>query len=154
LRFLGLIHAALPNARIIHMRRNPIDTCLSIYFQHFEATVSYANDLEDLAHYYTEYLRIMKHWRLVLPTDAILDVSYEGLVNDQEAWSRRMLEFIGLPWTRVALISKRLTALSSPPASGRFGRKSPGASVLRWRNYEKFLGPPAPPDGIGSVTQA
>ena len=59
---LGLIHEALPNARIIHIRRNPIDTCLSIYFQHFRSAHSYADDLDDLAHYYGEYSRLMKHW--------------------------------------------------------------------------------------------
>jgi tetratricopeptide (TPR) repeat protein len=139
--FLGLIHAALPNARIIHMRRNPIDTCLSIYFQHFETAVSYANDLEDLAHYYSEYLRIMKHWRRVLPKDAILDVSYEGLVNDQESWSRKMLEFIGLAWDPrcLAFHETRRTVITASKWQVR--QRITSASVLRWRNYEKFLGP-------------
>jgi tetratricopeptide (TPR) repeat protein len=139
--FLGLIHAALPNARIIHMRRNPIDTCLSIYFQDFETAVSYANDLEDLAHYYTEYLRMMKHWRLVLPEEAILDVSYEGLVNDQEAWSRRMLEFIGLPWDPRCLDFHETHRTVITASKWQVRQKITGASVLRWRNYEKFLGP-------------
>jgi Flp pilus assembly protein TadD len=139
--FLGLIHAALPNARIIHMRRNPIDTCLSIYFQHFETAVSYANDLEDLAHYYAEYLRIMKHWRLILPEDAILDVSYEGLVNDQEAWSRKMLEFIGLPWDPRCLDFHETHRAVITASRWQVRQKINSASVLRWRNYEKFLGP-------------
>jgi hypothetical protein len=139
--FLGLIHAVFPNARIIHMRRNPIDTCLSIYFQDFEAAVSYANDLEDLAHYYTEYLRIMKHWRLVLPEEAILDVSYEGLVNDQEAWSRRMLEFIGLPWDPRCLDFHETQRTVLTASKWQVRQKITGASVLRWRNYQKFLGP-------------
>lgn len=139
--FLGLIHAALPNARIIHMRRNPIDTCLSIYFQHFETAVSYANDLEDLAHYYTEYLRIMKHWRSVLPEDAILEVPYEGLVNDQEVWSRRMLEFIGLPWDPHCLDFHETPRAVITASQWQVRQKINGASILRWRNYEKFLGP-------------
>jgi tetratricopeptide (TPR) repeat protein len=142
--FLGLIHAVFPNARIIHMRRNPIDTCLSIYFQDFEAAVSYANDLEDLAHYYTEYLRIMKHWRLVLPEEAILDVSYEGLVNDQEAWSRRMLEFIGLPWDPRCLDFHETQRTVLTASKWQVRQKITGASVLRWRNYQKFLGPLLP----------
>src|ERR1700730_2509243 len=139
--FLGWIHAALPNARIIHMRRNPIDTCLSIYFQDFETAVSYANDLEDLAHYYTEYLRIIKHWRLILPEDAILDVSYEGLVNDQEAWSRKMLEFIGLPWDPRCLDFHETHRAVITASRWQVRQKINSASVLRWRNYEKFLGP-------------
>jgi tetratricopeptide (TPR) repeat protein len=139
--FLGLIHAALPGARIIHMQRNPIDTCLSIYFQDFETAVSYANDLEDLAHYYTEYLRIMKHWRSVLPEDAILDVSYEGLVDDQEAWSRKMLEFIGLPWDPRCLDFHETRRAVITASKWQVRQKITSTSVLRWRNYEKFLGP-------------
>jgi tetratricopeptide (TPR) repeat protein len=139
--FLGLIHAALPGARIIHMRRNPIDTCLSIYFQDFETAVSYANDLEDLAHYYTEYLRIMKHWRSVLPEDAILDVSYEGLVDNQEEWSRKMLEFIGLPWDPRCLDFHETRRAVITASKWQVRQKITGSSVLRWRNYEKFLAP-------------
>jgi tetratricopeptide (TPR) repeat protein len=139
--FLGLIHAALPNARIIHMRRNPIDTCLSIYFQHFEAAVSYANDLDDLAHYYTEYVRVMKHWRSTLPKDAILDVPYEGLVSDQEAWSRKMLQFIGLPWDPRCLDFHETERTVITASKWQVRQKITDSSVLRWRNYEKFLGP-------------
>src|SRR6202007_1521863 len=79
-RCLGTICAALPNARIIHMRRNPIDTCLSIYFQNFDVTHPYANDLDDLAHAYTEYRRLMRHWAGTLPQSALLEVPYEALV--------------------------------------------------------------------------
>jgi tetratricopeptide (TPR) repeat protein len=139
--FLGLIHAALPNARIIHMRRNPIDVCLSIYFQHFEAAVSYANDLEDLAHYYTEYLRVMKHWRSTLPKGAILDVPYEGLVNDPEAWSRKMLEYIGLPWDPRCLDFHETDRIVITASKWQVRQKITNSSVLRWRNYERFLGP-------------
>jgi tetratricopeptide (TPR) repeat protein len=139
--FLGLIHAALPGARIIHMQRNPIDTCLSIYFQDFETAVSYANDLEDLAHYYAEYLRIMKHWRSVLPEDAILDVPYEGLVDDHEAWSRKMFEFIGLPWDPRCLNFHETRRAVITASKWQVRQKITSGSVLRWRNYEKFLGP-------------
>ena len=139
--FLGLIHAALPNARIIHMQRNPIDVCLSIYFQHFEAAVSYANDLEDLAHYYTEYLRVMKHWRSTLPKGAILDVPYEGLVNAPEAWSRKMLEYIGLPWNPRCLDFHETNRIVITASKWQVRQKITNSSVLRWRNYERFLGP-------------
>ncbi len=99
---LGLIHEALPNARIIHMQRHPIDTCLSIYFQDFHAVNSYASDLGDLAHYYGEYRRLMTHWRSTLP-GVMLDVPYEGLIEHPEAWSRKMVEFVGLPWDPACL---------------------------------------------------
>jgi tetratricopeptide (TPR) repeat protein len=139
--YLGLIHAALPNARIIHLRRNPADTCLSIYFQHFEATVSYANDLEDLAHYYTQYLRVMAHWRSILPEQVLLEVPYEGLVAHQEAWSRRMLEFIGLPWDPRCLEFHKTNRTVITASKWQVRQALMSSSVERWRNYEKFLGP-------------
>lgn len=139
--FLGLIHAALPNARIIHMRRNPLDTCLSIYMQPLEATVAYANDLEDLAHYYTEYRRVMDHWRSALPANLILDVPYEGLVDDQEAWSRRMLEFIDLPWDPRCMDFHRTERTVITASRWQVRQALNRSSIGRWRNYEKFLGP-------------
>jgi len=96
--YIGLIHAAFPRARIIHMRRHPIDTCLSIYFQNFFNIDPYGNDLHSLAHYYGEYLRITDHWRAVLAANTLLEVPYEGLIEDQEGWTRRMVEFLDLPW--------------------------------------------------------
>jgi tetratricopeptide (TPR) repeat protein len=138
---LGLIHAALPNARIIHMQRNPIDTCLSIYFQHFEAANTYANDLEDLAHYYREYRRLMRHWREVLPVDAMLEIPYEGLVADLPRWSRKMLDFLGLPWDARCL-DFHCTARTVVTASRwQVRQKIDRSSVERWRHYEKFVGP-------------
>jgi tetratricopeptide (TPR) repeat protein len=138
---LGLIHAALPNARIIHMRRNPIDTCLSIYFQRFETGVSYANDLEDLAHYYTQYLRVVMLWRSILPSDSILDVPYEGLVANPDAWTRTMLAFIGLPWDP-RCVDFHLTHRTVITASKwQVRQKISAASVDRWRHYEKFISP-------------
>ena len=138
---LGVIHAALPDARIIHMQRDPIDTCLSIYFQSFLQSQSYATDLDDLAHYYTQYQRVMEHWRRTLPEGALLEVPYEGLVADPEAWSRRMLEFVGLSWDPRCLdfhlTDRVVTTLSKWQVRQPIHR----GSVERWRNYERFLGP-------------
>jgi tetratricopeptide (TPR) repeat protein len=138
---LGLIHAALPNARIIHLRRNPIDTCLSNYFINFSIAHSHANDLEDLAHYYIEYSRLMEHWHAILPKNSILDVPYEGLVDDPEAWSRKMLEFVGLPWDArcIDFHQTRRTVITSSRWQVR-QRMSKG-SVERWRHYAKFIEP-------------
>ncbi|MFI4939903.1 MAG: sulfotransferase [Burkholderiales bacterium] len=138
---LGLIHAAFPNARIIHIRRNPIDTCLSIYFQHFNTSHAYANSLDDLAHYYTEYCRVMEHWRTTLPEQAILHVPYEGLVDDQEGWSRKMLDFIGLPWDARCIDFHQCARTVSTASTWQVRQKMNKASVLRWHNYEKFVGP-------------
>jgi tetratricopeptide (TPR) repeat protein len=138
---LGLIHAALPHAHTIHMRRNPIDTCLSIYFQHFESFHSYATDLEDLAHYYAEYLRLMKHWRASLPAGAMLDVHYEALVQDQAACSRSMLEFIGLPWDAQCIDFHRTSRSVITASKWQVRQKISASSVERWRNYERFVAP-------------
>jgi tetratricopeptide (TPR) repeat protein len=152
---LGLIHEALPNARIIHMRRNPIDTCLSIYFQHFKSGHSYADDLDDLAHYYREYLRLMQHWNTTLPEAAILEVSYEGLVEDQETWSRNMLQFIGVPWDPRCIDFHRTSRSVMTASKWQVRQKMNRASLERWRNYEEFVGPlltlpkPAPASAAG-----
>jgi tetratricopeptide (TPR) repeat protein len=138
---LGLINAALPNARIIHMQRNPIDTCLSIYFQNFSIAHAYANDLGDLAYYYGEYLRLMAHWRATLPPGSILDVSYEGLVSQQEAWSRKMIAFLELPWNARCLEFHETSRTVLTPSKWQVRQKMHSASSGRWRNYQKFIAP-------------
>jgi hypothetical protein len=87
----------LPQARIIHCRRHPIDTCLSIYATLFEAKMDFASSKANLARYYRSYARLMKHWRAVLPPDRFLDVDYERLIADRETETRRLIEFAGLP---------------------------------------------------------
>jgi tetratricopeptide (TPR) repeat protein len=139
--FLGLIHAALPLARIIHLTRNPLDTCLSIYFQDFGPAHAYANDLEDLAHYHRQYRRIMDHWRRTLPAGTVLDVPYEGLVQDYEHWSRAMLEFVGLPWDARCREFHGTARTVSTFSKWQARQPINTASVGRWRHYEKFVGP-------------
>jgi len=141
---LGTIRAALPGSRIIHLVRHPIDTCLSIYFQHFDAANTYTHDLGDLAHYYGQYRRLMQHWRTVLPAGSILQVPYEGLVADLPHWTRRMLEFIGLPWDSRCLdfhLAQRPVVTAS-----KWQVRQPlfGSSVGRWRRYERFIAELAP----------
>lgn len=139
--FLGLIQAAFPNARIIHMQRNPVDTCLSIYFQRFETVHSYASDLDDLAHYYTEYTRMMQHWDATLPEEVLLHVPYEALVDDAETWGRKMVEFIGLPWEARCLDFHQNARSVSTASNWQVRQKINKSSVQRWRNYQKFVGP-------------
>jgi tetratricopeptide (TPR) repeat protein len=139
--FLGLIHAALPQARFIHMQRDPKDTCLSIYFHQFEAVNAYANDLGSLAHYYGEYRRLMRHWRALLPREVLLEVPYQGLVEQPEEWSRTLLKFIELPWDARCLDFEH-TARSVVTASRWQVRQGILKSSLnRWRNYAAHLGP-------------
>ena len=101
--WIGLIHSVFPRARIIHCRRDPVDTCLSIYFTQFLTRMPFANDRSDLVHEYRQYERIMAHWRTVLPTDRLLDVDYETLVADREAGARRLITFCGLDWDEACL---------------------------------------------------
>ena len=138
---LGLIHEALPDSRIIHMQRDPVDTCLSIYFQHFKSALSYADDLQDLAHFYGEYRRIMSHWRAMLPAQAMLEVPYESLVADQETWSRKMLQFVGLSWDPRCLDFHETSRSVMTASKWQVRQKMNRSSIERWRNYEQFIGP-------------
>jgi tetratricopeptide (TPR) repeat protein len=138
---VGLIHAAFPKARIIHMQRHPIDTCLSIYFHYFSHLHPYANELDNLAHYYGEYRRITDHWRWVLPATALLEVPYEALIEDQEHWSRRMLEFVDLPWDPNCLNFHQTDRVVITLSKWQVRQKISKSSVARWRNYEQFVGP-------------
>jgi tetratricopeptide (TPR) repeat protein len=143
-RYAGLMHAALPRARIIHMRRHPIDTCLSIYFHNFLNRGSYANDLDNLAHYYAEYARLTEHWRAALPADALLEVPYEGLIADQEGWTRRMLDFIGLPWDPRCLEFHQTDRVVITASKWQVRQKINSGSAGRWRHYEEYVGPLRP----------
>jgi hypothetical protein len=134
----------VPQARFIHMQRSPLDTCLSIYFQNFSVVHPYANDLHDLAHFYAEYQRVMQHWRATLPAGTLLEVPYEGLVEDPERWSRRMIEFIGLSWDPRCLDFHQTTRSVTTASLWQIRQKISRSSVERWRCYEPFLAPLMP----------
>jgi hypothetical protein len=123
------------------MQRHPIDTCLSIYFQNFFDVGPYANDLDNLAHYYSEYIRVTNHWRAVLPSTTLLEIPYEALIEDQEGWTRRMLDFIGLPWDPQCLDFHQTDRVVITASKWQVRQKIHTASAGRWRNYEKFVGP-------------
>ena len=142
--YLGLVHATFPSARIIHMRRHPIDTCLSIYFQNFFGMGPYANDLDDLAHYYREYIRITNHWRAVLPQTSLLEIPYEGLIEDQERWTRAMLDFVGLPWDPKCLDFHQTERVVITASKWQVRQKISKTSAGRWHNYARFVAPLRP----------
>jgi tetratricopeptide (TPR) repeat protein len=139
--YAGLIHCVFPRARIIHMQRHPLDTCLSVYFQNFFNVSPYANDLSDLAHYYSEYQRIMSHWRSALPHHTLLEVAYEDLVQDPEKWTRRMLDFVGLPWDPGCLNFHQTDRVVITASRWQIRQRITTSSMGRWRNYEKHLAP-------------
>jgi tetratricopeptide (TPR) repeat protein len=95
---LGLIRLALPNAKIIHCRRDPLDTCVSLFTRVLQSAQNYSYDLRELGRYYRAYLGLMDHWRTVLGADAFLDIDYEELVGDPATMSRRVVEYCGLVW--------------------------------------------------------
>jgi hypothetical protein len=94
-----------------------------------------------LAHYYGEYSRIMDHWRAVLPPSTLLEVPYEALVMEQEDWSRRMVDFIGLPWDANCLDFHRTRRTVITTSKWQVRQKIHSASAGRWRNYERHVGP-------------
>ena len=139
--YLGFIYSVFPNARIIRMRRDPIDTCLSCYFQHFSTAMRFAMDLADLADYYKVHQRLMDHWCSALPAGTILEVPYEELVADQEAWTRKIIDFLGLEWDERCLTFHETKRTVNTASAWQVRQKIYKQSVGRWRNYEKFIGP-------------
>jgi len=139
--FLGIVKAALPRVRIIHMTRDPVDTALSIYFQPFESANAFANDLENIARFYRDYLRVMAHWETVLPAHSILTVPYESLVAEPEAWSRKMIDFAGLPWDDRCLDFHQSERTVATASNWQVRQKISKSSVQRWKKYEQYLGP-------------
>ncbi len=136
---IGLISILFPRARIIHCRRDPLDACLSMYFQAFNTGNAYSYDLTDLGVFYCQYQRLMTHWRGVLP-GRLIEVDYEDLVSDQEGASRRLVAQCGLAWDDACLnfYNHQRSVLT---ASGWQVRQPIyTTSVKRWKHYEKYLG--------------
>jgi tetratricopeptide (TPR) repeat protein len=137
---LGLIALLFPQARIIHCHRDPMDTCLSCFVTQFNQGYEFTHDLKNLGHFYRLYARLMAHWKRVIDLP-ILDVSYEQMVANPEAQSRRMVEFVGLPWDDRCLNfheTKRPCVTSSVV---QVRRPMYATSVGRWKFYAKHLEP-------------
>ncbi|MDB5173827.1 MAG: uncharacterized protein JWN51_2600 [Phycisphaerales bacterium] len=135
---LGLIQVLLPESRVIHCLRDPRDTCLSCYFTDFAIGNEFTFDLGQLATFHRDYARMMRHWKQVVSLP-MLEVRYEDLVADKEKQTRRMLEFLDLPWDDRCLLfhqNKRFVATAS-----REQVRKPiySSSVGRWKHYEKYI---------------
>ena len=139
-RFVGLIKALFPNATIIHSIRNPLDTCLSNYFQNF-AHLKWANDLKMIGEVYTIYRKSMAYWHEVLPEGSILDVHYEQLVEDPETHARRMIEACGLDWDPSVLEFYRKKGVVRTASIAQTRQPIYKSSRKRWMNYATHLGP-------------
>ncbi len=138
---VGLIHLLLPNAKIVHVNRNPVDNCVSCFTQAFRAGSEYTYDLAELGRFYVDYHRLMQHWREVLPKGAFLDVQYEDIVANQEGESRRILEYCGLEWDEACLDFHKHKRAVSTASVMQVRQPIYKSSVERWRCYETFLQP-------------
>lgn len=138
---MGLIHLMLPNAKIIHVRRSPADTCLSCYTQLFTDGQEYSYDLNDLARYYVDYARLMDHWRSVLPAGAFLEVDYEAIVADQHALTRRIVEYCGLQWRDECIDYYKSDRDVRTASAMQVRQPLYTSSVGRWKNYRELLAP-------------
>ena len=114
--YCGFIRLILPDARIVHCRRDPVDTCLSCYTKLFVGEQAFTYDLTELGQYHRAYQALMAHWRATLPASHFLEVDYEAVVEDVEGQTRRMLEFLGLPWDERSCASMRQSGRCEPRA--------------------------------------
>lgn len=135
---LGLIATLFPSAHIVHCQREPLDVCLSIYFQRFAQGHFYAYDVDDIAAYYAEYERLMAHWRRVLPV-AFIDVQYETLLDNLERESRRMLDYCGLDWEDACLAFHRSQRPVRTASSWQVRQPLYRTALARWKKFEPHL---------------
>lgn len=137
---LGLISLLFPKAHIIHMVRDPLDTCLSMYFQKFGATFPYTTDLTHVGAYYRAYKNLMRYWKENLDI-SILEIQYEKLVGDVEMTSKDMVEFCGLEWDARCLSFHKTKRDVNTPSYSQVRQPIYTKSMGRWKHYEAHLGP-------------
>jgi len=138
---VGLIHLMVPGAKIVHVARNAIDTCVSRYMSVFYPGNTYSYDLEQLGRFHRQHELLMRHWHSVLPRGVMLDVRYEDLVANPEDEIRKLLAHCGLEWERACLdfhLSKRSV---STPTRNAIRQPTYASSVGRWKRYREHLGP-------------
>jgi tetratricopeptide (TPR) repeat protein len=138
---LGLIPLMMPHARIIHVKRNPIDTCVSCFTRLFNRHQDATYDLRELGHHYAQYARLMDHWRSVLPSDSFLEVQYEDIVADMAHQARRLIDFTGLPWNDACLAFHETQRIVRTASLAQVRQPIYTSSVERWRHYERHLAP-------------
>ncbi len=138
--YAGLIHLALPNAKIINLKRHPLDSCYAMYKQLFKDAYPFSYDLEELGHYYLAYQRLMDHWHTVMP-DVIHTVVYEDVVHDLEGQTRSLLSYCDLPWQDQCLRYYENDQVSTTASAVQVRQPVYTSSVGRWRQYREQLQP-------------
>lgn len=138
---LGLIHLMLPNAKIVHIKRDPVDTCVSAFTKLFKRSQYQTYDLTELGRYYRNYLDIMAHWRAVLPQGSFYEVEYENLVSNQDEETRKLVDYCGLSWDDACLTPHKTERNVKTASVTQVREPVYTSSVQRWRRYEQYLGP-------------
>lgn len=139
--FVGLIHLALPNARIIHVTRDPLDTCLSCFSRLFSAEQNHTYDLAELGRFYRKYAELMAHWRQVLPEGRMLELRYEDVIFDLEGEARRMIAYCGLEWSESCLAFHETDRPVKTASASQVRRPIYKTAQHRSRHYREFLAP-------------
>jgi len=138
--YLGLIHAVFPEAKIIHCRRNPVDTCLSIYTTPYGISPDFAHSRKNIVSAFKQYLGLMEHWRSVIPSTHLIEVDYESLVTEREAVTRRMIEFVGLNWDDACMHHESNLRSVKTPSRWQVRQPIYQSSISRWKRFEPWLG--------------
>lgn len=138
--YAGLIALALPNARIVHVRRGAMDVCYAMYKTLFRMGYPFSYDFDDLARYYVAYDKLMAHWRTAMP-GRIVEIGYEALIADQETQTRALVAACGLGWQDACLEFHRNDAPVSTASAAQARRPIYASSVSLWRRYERELAP-------------
>ena len=139
--FVGLLHILFPNARFIHTKRNPVDTCLSAYTKLFKDDMPHSYDLGELGRYYRQYEAIMAHWDKVLPAGVIKTIVYEDVVDNLDQAAREIVEFAGLPWDDACLAFHESSRPVKTASVVQVRKPVYSTSVERWRRYGSNLDP-------------
>ncbi len=139
--YVGLIFLALPNAKVVHVRRHPVDTCFAMYKYLFKNAYPFSYDLDDLATYYIAHHRLMTHWRRLLPAGWMYELDYEALVANQRQTTEALLQQLGLPWEDACLEFHRNTQASTTGSASQVREALYSSSVGRWRKFERHLAP-------------
>jgi tetratricopeptide (TPR) repeat protein len=138
---LGMIRLMLPQAAIIHVRRDPVDTCLSCFSKLFTRGQPFANDLSELGRYYRSYRALMAHWRRVLSPGAMLEIDYEDLVSDFQPQAARILDHCGLEWSPLCLAFDKAERPVRTASAAQVRKPIYTTSVGRGRRYGDLLKP-------------
>jgi tetratricopeptide (TPR) repeat protein len=139
--YVGLIHSALPKARIIHVRRDPLDTCFSCFSKLFAGDQPYSYDLAELGRFYRAYEALMEHWRRVLPSGVMLEIQYEGVTADLQGEARRLVAHCGLEWENACLSFHETERPVRTASAIQVRQPIYLSSIGRWRPYARQLGP-------------